>query len=108
MITKTIKTCMHEVIVPRRTELMKIQHIQHLYTPVKATCEKIQPVFDLVKKLHPTPALGGLPKDSCCQFEYEKIEGLESGLYAGPLGWVDSNGNGEFAVGTRSALLQEK
>ena len=34
------------------------------------------------------------------------MEGLERGFYAGPLGWVDTYGNGEFAVGIRSALIQ--
>ena len=49
--------------------------------------------------------MGGLPKEMAV-VRIREIEGLERGLYAGPLGWVDSYGNGEFAVGIRSALLQ--
>ena len=50
--------------------------------------------------------MGGLPKEKAVT-RIREIEGLERGFYAGPFGWMDSNGNGEFAVGIRSALLQD-
>ncbi len=105
MITNALKTVCDQVIVPKEPELMKIRHIQHLCTPVKGVCENEVTIFDFVEKLHPTPAMGGLPKEKAV-VRIREIEGLERGLYAGPLGWVDSYGNGEFAVGIRSALLQ--
>ena len=105
MITNALKTVCDQVIVPKEPELMKIRHIQHLFTPVKGVCENEVTIFDFVEKLHPTPAMGGLPKEKAV-VRIREIEGLERGLYAGPVGWVDSYGNGEFAVGIRSALLQ--
>ena len=105
MITDALKTVCNEVMVPKEPQLMKIRHIQHLFTPVKGVCENEVTIFDFVEKLHPTPAMGGLPKEKAV-VRIREIEGLERGLYAGPIGWVDSYGNGEFAVGIRSALLQ--
>lgn len=105
MITNAMKAACDQVIIPKEPELMKIRHIQHLFTPVKGVCNHQVTIFDFVEKLHPTPAMGGLPKEKAV-IRIREIEGLERGLYAGPLGWVDSYGNGEFAVGIRSALLQ--
>lgn len=105
MITNALKSVCTQVMVPEEPELMKIRHIQHLYTPVKGICKNEVTILGFVEKLHPTPAMGGLPKEEAI-VRIREIEGLERGLYAGPLGWVDSYGNGEFAVGIRSALLQ--
>ena len=96
MITNALKMVCDQVIVPKAPELMKIRHIQHLFTPVKGICANDVTIFDFVEKLHPTPAMGGLPKEKAVA-RIREIEGLERGLYAGPLGWVDSYGNGEFA-----------
>ena len=105
MITNALKAVCNQVMVPEEPQLMKIRHIQHLFTPVKGVCNNEVTIFDFVEKLHPTPAMGGLPKEQAV-IRIREIEGLERGLYAGPIGWVDSYGNGEFAVGIRSALLQ--
>ena len=86
---------------------MKIKHIQHLYTPVKAECDEQLSILRLVEKLHPTPALGGLPQKEAVKWIAEH-ESLERGFYAAPIGWIDVYGNGEFAVGIRCALLQGK
>ncbi|WP_110927340.1 isochorismate synthase [Bacillus massiliglaciei] len=105
MITGALKSLCTEVSVPEEPQLMKIRHIQHLYTPVQGKSDEQASIFSFIKKLHPTPAMGGLPKEKAID-RIRAIEGLERGFYAGPLGWVDSYGNGEFAVGIRSALLQ--
>lgn len=107
MIRKTIETECAEVIVPSSPVLMKTKHIQHLYTPVRAISKEKTTILDLVKKLHPTPALGGLPQTAAVSWIRDN-EVLERGLYGGPLGWLDSNGNGEFAVALRSALIKVK
>lgn len=105
MIRKTIESKCTDVVVPSSPILMKIKHIQHLFTPVRARCEGETSILDLVKRLHPTPALGGLPQTVAVSWIREN-EVLERGLYGGPLGWLDSNGNGEFAVALRSALIK--
>ena len=106
MISDAFERVCDKVFVPQEPELMKNRHIQHLFTPVQGICKDDATIFEFVENLHPTPAMGGLPKEKAvCRIR--EIEGLERGFYAGPLGWVDTYGNGEFAVGIRSALLQD-
>ncbi|GGL48586.1 isochorismate synthase [Sporolactobacillus putidus] len=93
--------------VPDEPIVMKNKHIQHLYTPVQGTCDPDVSVFDVIDRLHPTPALGGVPTDKAVIWIREN-EKLERGLYASPIGWADAFGNGEFAVGIRSALIHGK
>ena len=107
MIQKAMQSVCHDVDVPSKPILMKIKHIQHLYTPVVAKSEQNVSLLDIVKKLHPTPALGGLPQQEAVK-RIRENESLERGIYGAPLGWMDANGNGEFAVALRSALLQGK
>jgi menaquinone-specific isochorismate synthase len=62
-------------------------------------------VLDLVERLHPTPAMGGFPRQRALELIRDH-EHLDRGWYAGPIGWVDRAGEGEFVVGIRSALVQ--
>lgn len=93
------------VEVPKHPILHKLRDIQHLYTPVVGRVKEGVSLLTLVEKLHPTPAMGGYPRAEALQ-KIRDIEHLDRGLYAGPIGWLDGNGNGEFAVGIRSGLLQ--
>ncbi|MEC1720588.1 isochorismate synthase [Schinkia azotoformans] len=95
------------VIVPENPTLYKVRDIQHLYTPIIGKVKNTVSLLTLVEKLHPTPALGGYPREEALR-KIREIEHLDRGLYAGPIGWLDSNGDGEFAVGIRSGLLQGK
>lgn len=61
-------------------------------------------ILELVAALHPTPAVGGDPQDTAIQL-IQEIEQADRGLYAGPVGWLDGEGNGAFAVGIRSATV---
>ena len=87
--------------------ILTIKDIHHLYTPIKGIIQEDVSIFDVVKLLHPTPALGGTPKDTALQLIPE-LELFDRGLYAAPIGWVDYQMDGEFVVGIRSALLKEK
>ncbi|MEL6441712.1 MAG: isochorismate synthase [Cyanobacteria bacterium J06621_8] len=85
-------------------QLLKLSNIQHLWTPIYADLPgDIQPL-EVVELLHPTPAVAGVPSEVACEqiLAYEKFE---RSLYAAPLGWVDEDGNCEFIVGIRSALI---
>ncbi len=95
------------VEVPEKPILYKVRDIQHLYTPIVGKVKDTVSLLTLVEKLHPTPALGGYPREEAL-LKIREIEHLDRGLYAGPIGWLDSNGDGEFAVGIRSGLLQGK
>lgn len=86
------------------TSLLKLGNIQHLCTLITGELADGQTLLDLVEHLHPTPAVGGRPRDLALNWirQYEK---LDRGWYAGPVGWVNARGDGEFAVALRSALL---
>lgn len=91
---------------PRRPLLCKLRHIQHLLTPIAGQAREGILLLDLLERLHPTPAVGGLPRDAALGF-IRRAEGLDRGWYAGPVGWIDHRGEGEFAVALRSALLRD-
>lgn len=87
-------------------KLLKLSNIQHLWTPIQATVPSALHPLELVAQLHPTPAVAGVPAAIACDF-IRNHETFERGLYAAPLGWVDSQGNSEFIVGIRSALITQ-
>jgi menaquinone-specific isochorismate synthase len=60
--------------------------------------------LELAALLQPTPAVGGLPVEAAIQWQRDN-EGFDRGCYAGPLGWVDSAGDGEWVLGLRSARV---
>jgi len=107
MIKEALEESCEEIILPAKPQLMKIRDIQHLYTPVIGKCNRAASLLLLVERLHPTPALGGLPKEAAVE-KIRQVEDLDRGFYAAPLGWVDYRQNGEFAVSIRSGLIQGK
>lgn len=84
--------------------LLQLANIQHLHTPIQAKVPSDVHLLDVVAALHPTPAVAGAPRELACE-QIRQYEQFERSLYAAPIGWVDHQGNGEFAVGIRSALL---
>ena len=84
--------------------VLGLANVQHLHTPISATLPEGVHILDLVERLHPTPAVGGTPRTAAVA-AIARLEGFERGLYAGPIGWVDHRGGGEFFVGLRSALI---
>ena len=95
---------------PETPGLMRLEGIQHLFTPLRGRlCSEAAAgrptVLDLVGRLHPTPAVGGLPREGALAW-LDRCEGLDRGWYAGPVGFVDASGGGEFWVALRSALIR--
>ncbi|MFB6345492.1 MAG: isochorismate synthase MenF, partial [bacterium] len=88
-------------------DIRSLDSVQHLYTPIHATASSSQHILEYVKQLHPTPAVGGLPREEALQ-SIRDVEPFDRGWYAGPLGWFDGEGNGCFAVGIRSALVRQR
>lgn len=88
-------------------EVVRFTNIQHLATNVSA--ELTDPpadVLTLASSLHPTPAVGGWPRDAADRL-IDELEGMERGWYAGAVGWIDAQGDGELAVALRCGLLWE-
>jgi menaquinone-specific isochorismate synthase len=112
LVLEFITTALHQLqLIPHSAErgLLQLSNIQHLHTPIAAQVPADLHLLDIVAQLHPTPAVAGLCRQSqsrelACKL-IRRWEGFERSLYAAPIGWVDHQGNGEFAVGIRSALI---
>lgn len=90
---------------PEQPQVRRLANVQHLHTPVGATLPDGVRPLDIVAALHPTPAVGGSPRDAALA-RIRELEGFPRGLYAGALGWLNARGGGEFFVGIRSALVE--
>jgi isochorismate synthase len=98
------EVCEEVTRLPGTPRVATARAVQHLETPVSAEMCEAGSVLDLVERLHPTPAVGGHPTDRALAIMRE-LEEIDRGWYAGPFGWSDLDGSGEFAVAIRSALL---
>ncbi|MFD1361428.1 isochorismate synthase [Lentibacillus salinarum] len=105
MIRQSMAHYCTDITIPDEPVIYPLKNLQHLYTPVTATLLDGYSIFDIVEKLHPTPALGGVPRDESLAF-IRRHEALDRGWYGAPVGWLDSNQNGEFAVAIRSGLIR--
>ena len=89
-----------------RPDIKKLSNVQHLYTPIRAQLNEQTSMLDVIEQLHPTPAVGGYPWNNAAE-HIEELEHFERGWYAGPVGWFNTDGHGEFAVGIRSGLFTD-
>ncbi|MDC7952597.1 isochorismate synthase [Liquorilactobacillus mali] len=87
---------------PMEPILLKNKNVQHLFTPIKGTGS--YNLFSLLDSLHPTPALGGLPRKKAL-LQIDKIEPFMRGLFGAPIGHISFDGTGELAVGIRSGII---
>lgn len=85
--------------------LLKLKNIQHLETPIMGNLLPGHSILETIEDLHPTPAVGGYPRLPALAALRED-EHLDRGWYAGPVGWIGTGGNGEFAVALRSGLVE--
>ena len=79
--------------------------VAHLATPIRGRLAAPAPTaLELARLLHPTPAVGGTPRRAALD-AIRALEGFDRGRYAGPVGWVDARGDGEWAIALRGAEL---
>jgi salicylate biosynthesis isochorismate synthase/menaquinone-specific isochorismate synthase len=103
-IEQTLKPVSVWVAAAEEPMLVKVQNVQHLATPIRAQLREPISAVELAGLLHPTPAVGGEPRDRAIKLIPE-LEGLDRGWYAGPVGWMDASEDGEFCVALRGGLL---
>jgi len=90
--------------VTPRPELIRLPNVQHLGTRVRGTLAAARSALALVATVHPTAAVGGTPTDAAVEVIRE-LESMDRERYAGPVGWVDADGNGEWGIALRCAQL---
>ena len=90
--------------VPEEPSVLGLRNVSHLATPItgRLASGRQPSVLELAARLHPTPAVGGRPTSDAIEY-MQKVEGFDRGPYAGPVGWMDSRGDGCFALGIRGA-----
>lgn len=94
-----------ELQVEATPELRELPHLYHLCTPIRGTLREPRHLLSLAQRLHPTPAVGGFPREAALDFIAQR-ETTPRGWYAAPFGWVDGLGDGELVVALRSALVE--
>jgi menaquinone-specific isochorismate synthase len=87
-----------------KPSLLTLPNLFHLGTPVRGTLMSDRSALSLAGALHPTAAVCGTPTETALELIRE-LESMERGRYAGPVGWVDAQGNGEFGIALRCAEL---
>src|SRR4029077_19251778 len=86
--------------------VLELPNLWHLATDVAGELADHASSLDLVASLHPTAAVAGTPTDAAIRL-IRRLEPFDRGRYAGPVGWVDANGDGEWAIALRCAQISE-
>ena len=95
-----------ELTAPAAPVVLRLRNIQHLLTPIAGRLRPpTESALRLARRLHPTPAMGGVPPERALAF-LRDAEPVPRGWYAAPIGWIDGALDGVFAVGIRSAVTQ--
>ncbi len=93
--------------VPESPFVLHLSNVMHLATDVTGVLsDNSSPadIFDLVARLHPSAAVCGTPTE-IAQRTIDEIEGISRGRYAGPIGWIDANGDGELGIALRCGQI---
>lgn len=110
-IDATLRPICHDLDVPATPSILPLRNVAHLATLIVGSLPAVEvatgaapSALELAAALHPTPAVGGVPTTRAMAV-LRDLEPTPRGYYAGPVGWVDAEGNGEWAVGLRSATI---
>jgi menaquinone-specific isochorismate synthase len=92
--------------VPDVPSIVSLRNVSHLGTRLRGELAGREPLsaLELVARLHPTPAVAGTPTADAVAY-LEAVEGFDRRSYAGAVGWMNASGDGDWAVGIRSAEL---
>lgn len=103
-IRETFRRTCHDVDVPSEPTILPLTHVQHLMTPARAQLLEGESLWDMMRSLHPTPAVSGTPVGEA-KMLIRRIEPYNRGLFAGACGYVDASGDGEFSVALRTGVF---
>ncbi|HAN70656.1 MAG TPA: isochorismate synthase [Actinobacteria bacterium] len=103
-VAKSLAAHCTDLDVPDRPRVLALANVKHLATDVTGRLADSSTVLALAASLHPTAAVCGTPTERAFSLIRE-LEGIDRGRYAGPVGWFDSNGDGEFGIALRCAEI---
>ena len=108
MAALTVETALGEIsrriVRDAEPSLLRLANVQHLATRFRGSLDEGVSIIEAVARLHPTAAVGGWPIDAALD-AIRRLEGMDRGRYAGPVGWFDMRDDGEFAIALRCAEL---
>jgi menaquinone-specific isochorismate synthase len=100
----TLSPLCEAMYIAPRPALIRLANVQHLGTRVDGTLTAAKSALALVAAVHPTAAVGGTPTEAAVEVIRE-LESMDRERYAGPVGWIDADGNGEWGIALRCAQL---
>jgi len=103
----TLRPLCASLDVPVEPAVLALSNVSHLASDVRGRLPTVAPasLLQLAEAVHPTAAVGGTPRATALAL-IDELEGMDRGRYAGPVGWVDANGDGELGVALRCAQLE--
>jgi len=96
--------------VSDRPFVLTLPNVYHLATDVSAQLTSSTSILDLVAEINPTAAVGGTPRDPALEAIWTleaETHGMDRGLYAGAVGWLDADGQGEFGIALRGCIIED-
>ncbi|MEX2256754.1 MAG: isochorismate synthase [Acidimicrobiia bacterium] len=104
-IVESLGPLCERLLVGAEPEVARLASVAHLATPIRGTLHDPAPdALAIARTLHPTPAVGGMPRAAALD-AIDALEPTARERYAGPVGWIDARGDGEWAVALRGAAI---
>lgn len=108
-IVSNLSRVYEDITADPQPSIVALRTVAHLGTWITARWNGATPAPDaleVLRMLHPTAAVGGIPRQSAYEL-LRRLEEHDRGNFAGPLGWIDEHGDGEWWIGLRGVLLRE-
>ncbi|MCB2411477.1 isochorismate synthase [Demequina sp. TTPB684] len=103
-VTQVLAAHCASVNVPDEPSVLHLPNVMHLATDITGALSQPVGALDLVRELHPSAAVCGTPTLAAARV-IDRLEGLDRGRYAGPVGWIDAAGDGEWCIALRCAEI---
>jgi menaquinone-specific isochorismate synthase len=103
-VTQVLAAHCASVNVPDEPSVLHLPNVMHLATDVTGVLSHNVSALELVRELHPSAAVCGTPTLNAARV-IDQLEHLDRGRYAGPVGWIDAAGNGEWCIALRAAEI---
>jgi len=105
-VAEALATHCTDLDVPSAPHVLSLANVQHLATDVTGMLADGASALALAASLHPTAAVCGTPTERAAAL-IRDLEGMDRGRYAGPVGWIDARGDGEFGIALRCAAVED-
>jgi len=106
-VTQVLANHCGSVNVPDEPSVLHLPNVMHLSTDVTGVLSHNVSALELVRELHPSAAVCGTPTLAAARV-IDALEGLDRGRYAGPVGWIDAAGDGEWCIALRCAEISSE